>query len=164
MASRVSWPLVTGSWPLMPLATSSSAMPFTSRGCRPQKSAICSKVSDVLSTSHTAVALGISGFNSTAIKLLPCRGAVHRPHRPLKALGFSRNGRSFNAKERPGEALCSRREQNLADMVGFGHAGVGGACFSQGKCPVHHRLDPAGLYQRPDFAQQCVANSTLFVV
>src|SRR5580704_11471393 len=36
-------------------------MAWTSRGCRPQKSAIWSKVSEVLSTSHTAVALGISG-------------------------------------------------------------------------------------------------------
>src|ERR1700733_285491 len=50
----------------MPLATSSSAMPFTSSGCRPQNSAICSKVSEVLSTSHTAVALGMSGFCSAA--------------------------------------------------------------------------------------------------
>src|SRR4051794_7859721 len=43
----------------MSRATSPSAMPFTSSGCRPQKSAICSKVREVLSTSQTAVALGI---------------------------------------------------------------------------------------------------------
>ena len=45
----------------MPAATSPSAMPFTSSGCSLQKSAICSKASEVFSTSQTAVALGISG-------------------------------------------------------------------------------------------------------
>ncbi len=45
----------------MPAATSPSAMPFTSSGCSLQKSAICSKESEVFSTSHTAVAFGISG-------------------------------------------------------------------------------------------------------
>src|SRR5690606_9543663 len=48
-----------GSAPRMSRATSPSAIPFTSSGCRPQKSATCSKVSEVLSTSQTAVALGI---------------------------------------------------------------------------------------------------------
>ena len=46
----------------MPTATSPSAMPWTSNGCRPQNSAIWSKVSAVLLISHTAVAFGISGF------------------------------------------------------------------------------------------------------
>ena len=46
-------------------ATSPSAMPLTSSGCRPQKSAICSKVRLVLSTSQTAVAFGINGRSIT---------------------------------------------------------------------------------------------------
>ena len=54
--------------PLMPWATSPSAMPFTSSTCRPQNSAICSKVSEVLSTSQTAVALGIKGVRSMGFK------------------------------------------------------------------------------------------------
>src|SRR3954471_8672207 len=58
-SSRESWPLAIGSAPRMSRATSPSAIPFTSSGCRPQKSAIWSKVSEVLSTSQTAVALGI---------------------------------------------------------------------------------------------------------
>ena len=50
--------------PLMPCATSPSAMPFTSSTCRPQNSAICSNDSEVFSTSHTAVAFGIRGLRS----------------------------------------------------------------------------------------------------
>ena len=46
----------------MPAATSPSAMPFTSSGWSLQKSAICSNVSEVLSTSQTAVAFGMSGI------------------------------------------------------------------------------------------------------
>ena len=57
----VTWPLATGFWPTMPCATSPSAIACTSRGCRPQKSPICSKVRVVFSTSQTAVAFGISG-------------------------------------------------------------------------------------------------------
>ena len=64
ISSRVSWPLEIGSMPLMPWATSPSAMPLTSSTCSPQKAAICSKDSDVFSTSQTAVALGISGLRS----------------------------------------------------------------------------------------------------
>ena len=54
--------------PLMPWATSPSAMPFTSSTCSPQNSAICSKVSEVLSTSQTAVAFGIKGARSMGFK------------------------------------------------------------------------------------------------
>ena len=50
--------------PLMPCATSPSAMPFTSSTCRPHNSAIWSKESEVFSTSHTAVAFGISSLRS----------------------------------------------------------------------------------------------------
>ena len=68
-----------GSWPLMPVATSPSAMPFTSRGCSLQNSATWSKVSEVFSTSHTAVALGISGASLIACRLLsPGEGAGSR--------------------------------------------------------------------------------------
>src|SRR5690606_7000827 len=48
-----------GSMPLIPCADSPSAIAFTSSGCRPQNCAIWSKESAVLSTSQTAVALGI---------------------------------------------------------------------------------------------------------
>src|SRR3954466_7662068 len=47
--------------PLMPWAASPSAMARTSSGCILVKSATWSKVRAVLSTSHTAVAFGISG-------------------------------------------------------------------------------------------------------
>jgi hypothetical protein len=47
--------------PRMPWAASPSAMAFTSSSCKWQKSAICANDSDVLSTSQTAVAFGISG-------------------------------------------------------------------------------------------------------
>src|SRR6516225_9427414 len=47
--------------PLMPCAASPSAMARTSSGCILVKSATWSKVRAVLSTSHTAVAFGISG-------------------------------------------------------------------------------------------------------
>ena len=43
----------------MSRATSPSAIPLTSSGWSTQTSAICSKVREVLSTSQTAVALGI---------------------------------------------------------------------------------------------------------
>src|SRR6202011_1701296 len=59
--SRVNWPVEIGSMPLMPWAASPSAMARTSSGCILVKSATWSKVSAVLSTSHTAVAFGISG-------------------------------------------------------------------------------------------------------
>jgi hypothetical protein len=62
ISSFVSWPLTVGSRPTMPIATSPSAMPCTSRECRPQNSAICSNVRVVFCTSHTAVALGISNW------------------------------------------------------------------------------------------------------
>ena len=42
-----------------------------SSGCSPQKSAICSKVREVFSTSHTAVALGINGTAMTISTLGP---------------------------------------------------------------------------------------------
>src|SRR3569833_4002373 len=59
ISSRVSWPFWIGFTPMMPPSTSPSATPCTSSGCRPQKAAIWSKLSAVLSTSQTAVALGI---------------------------------------------------------------------------------------------------------
>src|SRR5512139_1084253 len=57
----VSSPARTGSRPVYLLEARSSAIACTSRMCSPQNSAICSKVSAVLSTSHEAVACGISG-------------------------------------------------------------------------------------------------------
>ena len=68
ISSRVSCPEEMGSMPLMPCATSPSAMPFTSRTCKPQNSAICSKLREVLSTSQTAVALGMRGVRSMDIE------------------------------------------------------------------------------------------------
>ena len=69
---RSSWPLATGSRPRMPAPTSPSAMPLTSSGCRPQNSAICSKVRLVFSTSHTAVALGINGRSISCSRRCDC--------------------------------------------------------------------------------------------
>src|ERR1700742_770480 len=65
----------------MPVATSPSAMPFTSSGCNLQNSAIWSKVSEVFSTSQTAVALGISGASviSSLLRQSPESGAFSRP-------------------------------------------------------------------------------------
>jgi len=60
ISSRESWPVEIGSRPLMPWADSPSAIAFTSMGCSLQNVAICSNDSAVLSTSQTAVALGIS--------------------------------------------------------------------------------------------------------
>ena len=51
----------------MPWAASPSAIAFTSSGCSLQKSAIWSNDSAVFSTSHTAVAFGISGVVSWQI-------------------------------------------------------------------------------------------------
>jgi hypothetical protein len=45
----------------MPCAASPSAIAFTSSGCRLQNCAIWSNDKEVFSTSHTAVAFGISG-------------------------------------------------------------------------------------------------------
>src|SRR5580698_639461 len=61
ISSRVNCPVRIGSSPLMPCAASPSAIAFTSSGCRLHSCAIWSNDSDVFSTSHTAVALGIKG-------------------------------------------------------------------------------------------------------
>src|SRR4029450_7654872 len=60
ISSLVSWPLVVGSRPVMPPATSPSAIAWTSSGCRPGKAEIWSNVRGLFSTSQTAVALGIN--------------------------------------------------------------------------------------------------------
>src|SRR5215469_14638237 len=54
-------------------------MACTSSGCKPQKSAICSKVSVVFSTSQTAVAFGISG--ACIVNLGLGTGRCHRGHK-----------------------------------------------------------------------------------
>ena len=64
MSSRVSWPVRIGSSPLIDWAASPSAIAWTSSGCSLQKSAIWANDSAVLSTSQTAVALGIKGARS----------------------------------------------------------------------------------------------------
>src|SRR5690606_1381551 len=51
----------TGSRPVYLEPARSSAIAFTSRMWMPQKSAICSKLKPVLSTSQLAVACGING-------------------------------------------------------------------------------------------------------
>ena len=65
----------------MPCATSPSAMPLTSNTWRPQKAAICSKVSAVFETSQTAVAFGISGLRSVmTVPFLACaRAPLRKP-------------------------------------------------------------------------------------
>ncbi|VVT17390.1 hypothetical protein RV420_340045 [Roseovarius sp. EC-SD190] len=59
--------LAIGSKPLTPAATSPSAIPCTSNSCMPQKSAICLKLIVVLSTSQTAVALAMIGFDISQV-------------------------------------------------------------------------------------------------
>ena len=80
ISSAVSWRLAIGSKPLMPCATSPSAIPFTSSSCSPQNSAICRKVRVVFSTNQTAVAFCIRGkrhgpgsFRRTVVFLLRTR-------------------------------------------------------------------------------------------
>src|SRR5690606_27442602 len=92
--SRVSWFVVMGSRPLIPCATSPSAMPFTSSGWSLQKSAICSNVNEVFSTSQTAVALGIRG--AALLMERPQRAAdIAFPATPVpdEASGYPRNSR-----------------------------------------------------------------------
>jgi len=60
ISSRVIWLLDIGFCPIIPIATSSSAIPCTSSGCISQNFAIWLNVSVVFSTSHTAVAFGIN--------------------------------------------------------------------------------------------------------
>ena len=109
----MSWPALTGSWPLMPFATSSSAMPFTSSGCRPQKSAICSKVSEVLSTSQTAVALGISGLGASAAmtKFFPFPGGPVGAPSLRSRLKFSRKAGLLAGKSPAGKQNFGSEEK-----------------------------------------------------
>jgi hypothetical protein len=74
-------------------ADSPSAIAFTSSGCSLQKSAICSKDSDVFSTSHTAVALGIRGIVVLIIlsRSLPGGG----PPGEARVIGASITGMAF---------------------------------------------------------------------
>src|SRR3546814_15132115 len=59
--------------PWMPTATSPSAMPCTSKGCKPQNSATCSKDRLELSISQTAVAFGMSGSDIRKSSFDPTR-------------------------------------------------------------------------------------------
>src|SRR5947209_9761187 len=101
--------------PLMPWAASPSAMARTSSGCILVKSATWSNDSAVLSSSHTAVALGISGAWLMAYLLLsspaPLPGGevvvisddrnccVYRLWCALHAMGFGRPLRPFQAAD-----------------------------------------------------------------
>src|SRR3954471_13953514 len=109
----------------MPAATSASAIPFTSRGWTLQKSAICSNDSDVFSTSHTAVALGMSGACCTG-NLLLLRADEHgqnrlalRPGRGPEHLVSRCEGRGVY---RPGEGGLQTDWQAGGGVLTFGRA------------------------------------------
>src|SRR3546814_6548958 len=70
-------------------------MACTSRMCRPQNSAICSKESAVLSTSQVAVACGISGLGWAIVKT------------PVKLEGPPFSGRPLQGPDR---GLCALRQ------------------------------------------------------
>src|SRR5208337_114928 len=89
----------------MPVATSPSAMPLTSRGCNLQNSAIWSKVNDVFSTSHTAVAFGINGASLILDCSLPWFGRAA----PVSA----RRRRSLEELNSRGSRLYRRRGAEL---------------------------------------------------
>src|SRR5271165_4827219 len=89
----------------MPVATSPSAMPLTSSGCSLQNSAIWSKVREVFSTSHTAVAFGISGASLIGTCSLWSFGRTA----PVAA----RMRRSLKIQNSGGRLLYRRRKANL---------------------------------------------------
>ncbi len=91
----------------MPCAESPSAIAFTSSGCSLQKSAIWSNDSAVFSTSHTAVAFGISG--ASCIGKSPSRFA--RPSgRSRSSSGMTGIARNIGADGRPGNRLSPGSE------------------------------------------------------
>ena len=96
ISSCVSSPEWIGSRPVYLLLARSSAIACTSRMCNPQNSAICSKVSAVLSTSQEAVACGMRGVGCSAIECL-------RPNGPQMRSGGAKNTRAapFGAAVRP---------------------------------------------------------------
>src|SRR4051794_16554570 len=85
----------TGSRPVSLVAAVSSAIAWTSRMCRPQNSAICSKVSELFSTSHEAVAWGIRGWATADVSVF--RNEMGRPFRS------GRLGARCNPRGRPGQ-------------------------------------------------------------
>src|SRR6476620_5922682 len=104
-----------GSMPLMPCAESPSAIALTSSGCSPQNCAICSKDSAVLSTSQTAVALGISSVLAIA-KILLVRprsragGGLEPPKWEIRGLYNRSQVKSQRVWE---DARQRRRQHNL---------------------------------------------------
>src|ERR1700722_10630634 len=90
----------------MPVATSPSAIPFTSRGCSLQNSAIWSKVSEVFSTSQTAVAFGINGASlMNDNSLIVCARSQVPPRK-----------RSLKGSNLRGKALYSRAQAELQQL------------------------------------------------
>src|ERR1700724_1575407 len=86
-------------------------MAWISRGCSSQKSAIWSKVSEVFSTSHTAVALGINGAAMLNSDATACRRAKATPEQRSKKVN-----RYIVASPRPGKTKGEREGRDESDL------------------------------------------------
>ena len=84
-------------------------MPRTSSRCRPQKSAICSNVSEVCSTSQTAVALGIRG----------------------SAISLHREGGTDRGRHAPG--IPPTRSPQVGPALYIGHGAAGQTLMATGR-------------------------------
>src|SRR5215472_10992367 len=141
-SSRDNWPRAIGSAPRMSRATSPSAMPFTSKGCRPQKSAICSKVIEVLSTNQTAVAFGIRIW-SAILGLRKQRRPAFRPG------GVENEYRRLNPRWKRANP-ASNRQHHLAEVRAAFQQRMGFGRLGQREGAVHDRLHLAGFDPGPD--------------
>src|SRR5262245_34859760 len=136
----------------MPWATSPSAMPLTSSTCRPQNSAICSKVSEVLSTSQTAVALGIRGVRSMGFQTLS-RGIS--PLRRKTEIEVTRRRMNAYIGRDPRLSNCRLRvfanfQHDFADMGWIVDPAVRLGRPIEAESRVDHRPYPPLGDQRPD--------------
>src|SRR3990167_776150 len=164
-------PPAIGSTPRMFSATSPSAMPLTSRWCRPQNFAICAKVSVVLSSSQTAVARGIR-TSDIGILLNSC---LPPEMQPPGTWGAGRVGsRTAGTLKRPIRQMCaggkgpggfgpkSRSEKDFPRMPAAGHPGECGLGIGQREGALENRLDPPRDYMRPEIALNRIPDPPLF--
>src|SRR5262249_42324862 len=103
---------------------------WTSSGCRPQNSAIWSKVSEVFSTSQTAVAFGIngtgiakilnkSGANSAFVQDIMVRPSRGKPNASGEGRGRRGSGAAAAAAETKGpDAAWHRRTRGIHRRAG----------------------------------------------
>src|SRR5690606_23314201 len=153
----------TGSMPRIPSATSPSAMPLTSSSWSSQKSAICSKVSDVFSTSQTAVALGIKSLLAM-IELLrtpAVAGSRSRDCNCNKGKSTDYISRNWKAANRFSGA-GSHGQYDLADVFAAFHAPVRLGRLGQRELGIDHRPDPPLGNQWPDLGLQLLGDDRLF--